>query len=644
LRELQTTVAEADGFVADLLEWGAVSLAAAAGDGVAPGDSKDLPASDKARIRKLAAAFENGMIYDMLGISPKGPPGQAADAFAALVKEYDPRLYSAEELGPYGHLLQVIYDRSLQALNTLSDSRTTGSRRPPTRRRRRRRMAFEARITVRSPLWPRPFTSFSEDVSEYGLFLTSDIALPAGAPVVLEIHYGSAHRAPVTGKVAWKREREVGVCTGFGVQLDSLNTAQRLAYRQLLDAAEKGQPRPNGTLRSQYQRSEKVSPIIGIDLGTTHTTVSACIGNRVSLLPFADGGYYLPSVVAFPGRGRVRVGREAKERLYTDPRHTVASAKRLLGRSADDKEVEGHIAQAAYNVAMGPGNQAIVEMWGEHFAVSQILSYIFNEAREGAERALKTRVDKAVVTVPVSFTDEQVRLLRKGAELAHLEVVGVIEEPNAAALANLAAPGFGGLVGIYDFGGGTFDFSVVDVTTSFHVLATAGDSWLGGDDLDLAVADAVANSLWRKHRVDVRNRAVEWQQLLGSCEAAKRTLSEGEQARLHVPEVLRTRSGARDLNVKLSRGQAEQLWQEAIHRSLTTCEQSLSLLGFRASSLSGIYLSGGSTYIPAVRRALKQFGPPVRTIVPPDSSVCIGAGIHAAQIERRQARTLTWTR
>lgn len=395
-------------------------------------------------------------------------------------------------------------------------------------------------------------------------------------------------------------------------------------------------PRPPQRLARGTAAVRRDAPIIGIDLGTTHTSVSAAIGNRVHVLPWADGSRAIPSVVAFPTQSEVCVGVEAKKRILRDPQHVVSAAKRLLGRRADDSELAGHLAGASFETAVGPDGNIVVDMWGEHYALPQICAYLLSAARQTAERHLGDPVERAVVTVPVSFSPERVALLRRAGQLARIEVVEVIEEPSAAAVANRHDPDFGGLIGVYDFGGGTFDFSVVDASGGdFKVLTTAGDSWLGGDDFDLAVAEASANLFWRAHGVDLRQRAVEWQYLLYSCERAKRQLSAEQSAQIIVPEAMRTPQGAFDLRIRLARPKVEPLWSPAIERSIHTCVQTMALLGLHPTDLSTIYLSGGTSYIPAIRRALaKRFGVPIRVGVPPEHAVCLGAGIQAAQLMR----------
>jgi molecular chaperone DnaK len=387
---------------------------------------------------------------------------------------------------------------------------------------------------------------------------------------------------------------------------------------------------------------QRPTPVVGIDFGTTYTCVSAALGNRVTVLPWADGSRAAPSVIGFPNRGQHVIGAAARDRLLFDPKHAIPAAKRLLGRQAADRAIESHLAQAPFKTAAAADGTIMVEMWGEGYTITQLCSYLIAEARDVAERAIGERVDRAVFTVPVSFGADRVDLLRRAAELARVEAIEIIDEPSAAALANRYRPDFGGIIGLFDFGGGTFDFSVVDGSAGdFRVLATAGDDWLGGDDLDLAVAEAVANQYWRLHGVDMRKRAVEWQYLVFACEQAKRRLSTDQLTHIFVPEVFRDAHGAHDLRMRLRRDPVEELWAAPIKRALTTCVHALEPLGLHPSDLSAIYLSGGTSYVPAVRRALEQnFHLPVRVGVPPEFAACLGAGIHAAQIERRIGTTL----
>ncbi len=389
---------------------------------------------------------------------------------------------------------------------------------------------------------------------------------------------------------------------------------------------------------------KKLGIVIGVDLGTSYTSVSAVAGKKVQVLTWNDGSRSSPSVISFPSEREMLIGSEARARLATDPKRTISSPKRLLGRQHDDREIQGLLGQAAWEDRKGPNGEVLVRVWDNDYAIPQLCSYLLKEAVETAERHLGGRVEGAVLTVPVSFDDARLNALRRTARMIGLNVMHFIDEPSAAALANRFDPGFGGTVGVFDFGGGTFDFSLVDVTRGdFQVMATAGDSWLGGDDFDLALADAAANQFWRLNGVDLRNNAVEWQRLLFACEIAKRKLSTQKSAPIFVGNVARNKSGKQvDLHITLDRPTFEKACNSIIQRSLTTCREALELLDMQPQEMTSIYLSGGTTYIPSVRRALEnRFDVPVRTGVPPEHAVCLGAAIHAAQLAMQGKTTLS---
>ena len=374
--------------------------------------------------------------------------------------------------------------------------------------------------------------------------------------------------------------------------------------------------------------------IVGVDLGTSYTSVSAVIGKKVRVLANSRAERVTPSVIAFPTADEIVVGVEARQRLATDPSHTVSSPKRLLGRPFSDREVQSFTGSAPYRTLQGPDGTTIVEMWGQPYAIPQLVAKLLQEAREIATKELATPVGQAVLTVPVSFDQARVDALRRAGELAQLHIRAVIEEPNAVALANRFDPKCKGLIGVYDFGGGTFDFSVVDVAGgNMTIRATSGDPWLGGDDFDSALAEAAANQFWRAHKVDLRRQAVEWQRLMFAAEKAKRTLSEHTSAGIEVPEILRTASGMLDLNLTVDRRTFELVSKPIIDRSLRKANEALRHIKAQPSDLTAVYLSGGTTYIPIVRSALADyFGVPIRAGVPPEHAVCLGAAIHAAQL------------
>lgn len=380
------------------------------------------------------------------------------------------------------------------------------------------------------------------------------------------------------------------------------------------------------------------APIVGIDLGTTYTAVAVMTSGGPQVLPTVDGARAMPSVVSFPRKGAPVVGAEARDRLATDPSRTIASPKRLLGRRLADREVQSFVGSAPYRTIAADDGGALLEVDGERWAMAQVCGLILAEARATAERHLGATVAHAVLTLPVSFDAGRQRALETAARVAGLEVVATVAEPNAAALAYRNLPGFGGLMGVYDFGGGTFDFSIVDVRgRRFEVVASAGDPWLGGDDLDAVLADAAANQFWRQHRVDLRNQAVEWHRLRFAAEHAKRALSTVESTQLVAKDVLRTAAGMVDLRLTLDRATLARAAAALIRRTLDVCEQALLKAGLRASALDGIALCGGSSQMPAVRAAVERhFGLPLLLSARDDQAVCVGAAIHAGLLDQRR--------
>ncbi|HEU5060457.1 MAG TPA: Hsp70 family protein [Kofleriaceae bacterium] len=614
----------------------------------------ELEPWEKRRILAVVRALESSDYLDLLSLPPGASNRELKRAYYDLSRQLHPDRFFGRRLGSFAPVLDRVFAAVSQVVKSLSDSRTVIGVKSIAAGPRRRRAE---RLVLRTPASVAGLDGGEQrmealDLSQGGAFLAGETAAPCrpGQPIEVALQPPGARAFALPARVVWTRPPEVARQSqrdpGIGVRFEAVAPSESARLDELLvmarhcapegaeDQAESPEKR---RLARGTDRLPLAHRVIGIDFGTTYTSVAAAVANRVQILPWPDGSRAIPSVVAFTAPGRAVVGAEARERQLRDPRRVVSSAKRLLGRSVDDPELAAYFAQAAFDRARGPDGNVMVEMWGEPYATPQLCGYLLDAARVNAERVLGHAVDRAVVTVPVSFSAERIQLLRRAGQLARLEIVEVIEEPSAAALASRHTPGFGGVIGVYDFGGGTFDFSVVEATGGdFRVLTTAGDSWLGGDDLDYAVAEAASNLFWRVHGIDLRLRVVEWQHLLTSAEKAKRDLSVVEAATLFVPEVVHTPHGAQDLRIKVTRDRVEPIWAPAIERSLHTCISALASLGMRPSDLSAIYLSGGTSYVPAVRRALSQrFKLPIRIGAPPDHAVCLGAGIHAAHLERR---------
>jgi Tfp pilus assembly protein PilZ len=376
-----------------------------------------------------------------------------------------------------------------------------------------------------------------------------------------------------------------------------------------------------------------VSKAIGMDFGTSYTSVSVAVGEKVVMVPDEMGRVLMPSLVSYPERGAPLVGWSARPRLAHDPRRTVPSSKRLLGKTYSDPAVGGYLASASYLTTAGPQDTILIDIEGNQVAVPQVCASIIGQGRELAEQYLKRPVKEAVMSIPVTFTEAEKSALRRAAQLGGLEVIGLIEEPVAAAMAYQIGQRLNEIVAVYDFGGGTFDFTVLDVNGErFRVLASEGDGWLGGDDFDLCLAQAVADALWRATKIELRQRVVEWQRLLLACEEAKRTLSSDPIAYIVVDGILETPKRI-DLKQKIDRITFERLSRELFDRSIGVCQAALYRAGLEPSSVTQVVVTGGVSRIPFVRKGLSQFFErEITSVVNPEEAIAMGAAIRAGRL------------
>jgi molecular chaperone DnaK len=378
-------------------------------------------------------------------------------------------------------------------------------------------------------------------------------------------------------------------------------------------------------------------PVVALDFGTTRSSVAILVANQVQVLrlptvavmQLPGGEWDMPSCVGLREDGSVVLGQSAREMLATDPGNVVMSPKRLLGRRHDDREIQGLIAGSAVPTTSGPNGEVMLHLRGQESTVIQICAHVLTLLKLIAEKNLGRPVKKAVMSIPVTFMAEQREALKRAASLADLEIVSFIDEPVAAAVANLYDSHFRGKVAIYDLGGGTFDFAVVErISSGVQLLAKGGDPWLGGDDIDDALARAAANAFWHSTKIELHNKATEWQRLLVAAELAKRELSLQQMTVLRLPGVAQTAEGIHDLEFAINRSQFARLIREAIDRSLETCQQTLEVAGLRTSDIDAVFVSGGSTHIPAVQQALVEFfGKVPRAAVPPERAVLVGSAL-----------------
>ena len=377
-----------------------------------------------------------------------------------------------------------------------------------------------------------------------------------------------------------------------------------------------------------------MSEVIGIDLGTTNTVVAIVRDGEASALEDTTGAVLIPSVVSFDRDGSVLVGAEAKERRLVDASNTIYSVKRLIGRSWGSAEVALARSRFPFEMREGPGQAALVVARGETYTLPEISAFVLRKAKSVAEAALGAAVERAVITVPASFNDLQRAATKVAGRVAGLEVLRILNEPTAAALAY----GFGRAnserLAVYDFGGGTFDVTLLDLSDNvFEVLATSGNSFLGGDDIDLAIADRMAEEVRVRHRFDPRSDVRAFESLRVSAEHLKQQLSFDLEATVEIESFARSGASVPSFAYSMTRIQLERLITPIVDRTFEVCREALSLAGTEVSELDDILLVGGSTHIPLVQRRVAEFFQrEARFHTNPEEVVGLGAAIQASAL------------
>jgi molecular chaperone DnaK len=375
------------------------------------------------------------------------------------------------------------------------------------------------------------------------------------------------------------------------------------------------------------------APVVGIDLGTTNTVVGVVRGGETVALADADGHKLIPSVVSFHPSGSVLVGRAAKERRFLDPKNTVFSVKRLIGRSWSSGEVKEARSRFPFDMQEGPGNAALVVARGETYTLPEISAFVLRKAKQVAEAALGEPVERAVVTVPANFNDLQRAATKVAARVAGLEVLRILNEPTAAALAYGYGRGRTERIAVYDFGGGTFDVTLLDLSGDvFEVLATAGDTFLGGDDIDLSIAERMADEFLAEFKVDPRVNVETFERLRAGAEVLKLRLSDEASATIQLSNL---QVGGRNVefNFTLARAELDGIAARIVDRTFDVCREALGIARLEATAFDQVLLVGGGTRMPLVRARVQQFfkKPPLGHLSP-DEVVALGAAIQASSL------------
>ncbi|MCK6615633.1 MAG: molecular chaperone DnaK [Ignavibacteriaceae bacterium] len=371
--------------------------------------------------------------------------------------------------------------------------------------------------------------------------------------------------------------------------------------------------------------------IIGIDLGTTNSCVAVLEGNDPVVIPNSEGGRTTPSVVAFTKSGDRLVGQPAKRQAITNPRNTIFSVKRFMGRNVN--EVSDEQKMVPYEIVTGDNGSARIKVNDRVYSAPEISAMTLQKMKKTAEDYLGQEVTEAVITVPAYFNDAQRQATKDAGEIAGLKVRRIINEPTAAALAyGLDKKNKEQLVAVYDLGGGTFDISILQLGDGvFEVKSTNGDTHLGGDDFDQRIIDFLADEFLKSDGVDLRKDAMALQRLKEAAEKAKIELSSSNSTEVSLPFITATQEGPKHLNINLSRAKFEQLVDDLIERSKKPCIQAMKDAGVNASEINEVILVGGSTRIPKVQEVVKQlFGKEPHRGVNPDEVVAIGAAIQGA--------------
>ncbi|MDP3852331.1 molecular chaperone DnaK, partial [Phenylobacterium sp.] len=374
-----------------------------------------------------------------------------------------------------------------------------------------------------------------------------------------------------------------------------------------------------------------MSKIIGIDLGTTNSCVAIMDGKTPKVIENAEGVRTTPSVVAFLEDGERLVGQPAKRQAVTNPSNTLFAIKRLIGRNYGDPVVEKDKHMVPYDIVKGPTGDAWVKAQGKDYSPQQVSAFILQKMKEAAEQHLGEKVEKAVITVPAYFNDAQRQATKDAGKIAGLEVLRIINEPTAAALAYGLEKNDGKKIVVYDLGGGTFDVSILEIGDGvFEVKSTNGDTFLGGEDFDMRIVDYLADEFKKETSVDLRKDKLALQRLKEEGEKAKKELSFTPQYEVNLPFISMNASGPLHLNIKLSRSKLEALVEDLIARTVGPCEQALKDAGLKKSDIDEVILVGGMTRMPKVVETVKEFfGREPHTGVNPDEVVALGAAVQA---------------
>ena len=375
--------------------------------------------------------------------------------------------------------------------------------------------------------------------------------------------------------------------------------------------------------------------VIGIDLGTTNSCVATMEGSEPRVIENSEGVRTTPSMVAFSDNNERLVGQPAKRQAVTNPENTLFAIKRLIGRRFDDEKVKKDQELVPYSIVKGKNGDAWVKASGDQYSPSQISAYILQKMKETAESYLGEKVTEAVITVPAYFSDSQRQATKDAGKIAGLDVLRIINEPTAAALAYGLEKESSGTIAVYDLGGGTFDISILEIGDGvFEVKSTNGDTFLGGEDFDARIIEYLADEFKKENGIDLRQDKLPLQRLKEGAEKAKIELSSSGQTEVNLPFITADKTGPLHLNIKLTRAKLEALVDDLIERSIEPCRKALNDAGLKPNEIQEVILVGGMTRMPKVQEKVKEFfGRDPHKGVNPDEVVALGAAIQAGVLK-----------
>src|SRR5271154_6323905 len=378
-----------------------------------------------------------------------------------------------------------------------------------------------------------------------------------------------------------------------------------------------------------------MAKVIGIDLGTTNSCVAVMEGGDTKVIENSEGARTTPSMVAFTDSGERLVGQAAKRQAVTNPLKTLYSVKRLIGRRFDDPMVAKEKSLVPFAIEKAPSGDAWVDVAGQQYSPSQISAFILGKMKETAEAYLGEKVDQAVITVPAYFNDAQRQATKDAGRIAGLEVLRIINEPTAAALAYGLDKKKSGTIAVYDLGGGTFDISILEIGDGvFEVKSTNGDTFLGGEDFDMRLVEYLSAEFKKEQGIDLTKDKLALQRLKEAAEKAKIELSSATQTEINLPYITADASGPKHLALKLTRAKFEALVDDLIQKTVEPCRKALKDAGLAAAQIDEVVLVGGMTRMPKVQEIVKQFfGKEPHKGVNPDEVVAIGAAVQAGVLQ-----------